>query len=120
MKRGVTMLGKSDRKKTEPSLFEQPYALYDGTPPHVQGNETSREAAESMRQPGVSIRARVLEFIARRGLQGATDDEIERVLGLRHQTASARRRELVLQGLLEKGGTRLTRAGRRAAVWRVI
>ena len=92
------------------------------TVPFVSGSETSRLAAESM-QPSVrSIRAEVYRAIAASGRQGMTDDEVEVHLDLRHQTASARRRELVLQGRvvnrgLGKGDKRVTRSERKAFVW---
>jgi len=50
---------------------------------------------------------------------GLTDEEIEHTLNLKHQTASARRRELVLGGLIhDSGQTRKTTSGREATVWR--
>jgi hypothetical protein len=49
---------------------------------------------------------------------GATDDEMEEALGRVHQTVSARRRDLVLYGLVKNSGrTRLTRNNRHAIVW---
>lgn len=64
-------------------------------------------------------RQRVLEFVTKRGFyKGATDDEIERALRMRHQTASARRRELVKDGLIMASGRkRPTRSGRFATIW---
>jgi hypothetical protein len=51
---------------------------------------------------------------------GACDHEIEFLTGLKHQTASARRRALVLRGLVEDSGLRrLTDSGRGAIAWRV-
>jgi len=65
-----------------------------------------------------TVREIVLEFIRRRNGRGATDDEIEKALGLRHQTVSARRRELVLDGKVSASGEeRKTRSGRLATVW---
>lgn len=61
----------------------------------------------------------VLEFLRARGERGATDDEIERALTLSHQSASARRRELVIMDLAyDSGHRRRTRSGRTATVWR--
>lgn len=52
------------------------------------------------------------------GWEGTTDDEIEVALGLPHQTASARRRGLVLRGLVGASGKRRrTRRDRTATVW---
>lgn len=67
--------------------------------------------------PG-SIRFKVLKFIKRKGKKGATDEEIEKHLKVRHQTGSARRRELVLKGLVvDSTKTRATSSGRPAIVW---
>lgn len=86
--------------------------------PYVQ-HDTSIEAAHFQASSGKASgdEARVLKLIRERG--GCTDDEIEVALNLRHQTASARRRGLVLKGLVvETAGRRKTRSGRRATVWR--
>lgn len=65
--------------------------------------------------------ARVLDYIERQGVLGATDDEIEVSLTMRHQTASARRRELVKAGKVVADtygmGRRETRSGATATVW---
>lgn len=89
--------------------------LYDRPAPFVRASETSRDAAQSV--DGKTLRAIVLAFI--RGRNGATCDDVEASLGLRHQTASARIRELVLGGhLIDSGKTNTTRSGRKATVWR--
>lgn len=59
----------------------------------------------------------VFEYIEKQGVLGATDDEIEAVLGLSHQSVSARRRDLVVSGRVESAGQRATRSGRPAKVW---
>lgn len=67
------------------------------------------------------MRVRVFGFIMASGRNGATDDEMEAELGMRHQTVSARRRELVLKGLVrDSGSKRDTRSGRSATVWEII
>ena len=84
----------------------------------VQGSATSQAAAESMEGVASSMQERVRLFIAEAGEHGATDDEIEAALGLRHQTASARRRELVLKEIIKDSGrVRKTRSNRKATVW---
>ena len=94
------------------------YDLYDGTPPHEAGSSTSVAAARSITGAVGRLQALVLEVLVARGNIGATDDELEVRLGLKHQTVSARRRELVLKGLARNSGaTRPTRSGRPAAVW---
>ncbi len=91
---------------------------YKGKPPSVRGSDTSRAAAESMTTSAPTLRTKVLRLIIAAGPRGLTDDEIEVVTGMRHQTASARRRELVLGGKVQdSGGRRRTRSGRGATVW---
>jgi DNA adenine methylase len=63
------------------------------------------------------LRARVLVEIRERC--GATCDEVEEALDLRHQTASARVNELCSDGkIVDSGERRKTRSGRAAIVWR--
>ena len=84
--------------------------------PFVAGSETSEEAAKSIKPS--SLRSKVASMLRLRGLFGSTDDELEVSLGLRHQTVSARRRELVLLGkAIDSGAKRVTRSGRKATVW---
>lgn len=69
--------------------------------------DTSREAAISMIPHFSRIAQDVARFVIERGPSGATTDEIERALGLSHQTASAR--------VWELGGKNL-KAGRPALI----
>jgi hypothetical protein len=86
--------------------------------PFVQGSDTSQEAAESLTDDLGRLEGLVLNHIITRGEHGATDDELEVALGLSHQCASARRRTLVLKGLVKDSGRRrINRSGRRGAVW---
>ncbi len=81
---------------------------------------TSREAARSVLPLVAGQEAKVLDAI-RSGGNGATDEEIERITGLKHQSASARRRGLVIKGFVRDSGiTRTTSSGRRATVWMVV
>lgn len=49
-----------------------------------------------------------------------TDDELEVLLGMSHQSVSAGRRGLVKKGVVEPTGElRPTRSGRQAQVWRI-
>lgn len=90
---------------------------YGGLPPH-EDTGTSLAAAHSMADAAPSIRARVYAEIDGSGMLGITDDELEMTLRMRHQTVSARRRELVLLGLVQDSGcVRKTRSGRKATVW---
>ena len=91
---------------------------YAGRPGFVRGSDTSEAAADSVADRRVSHQQKVLKYFKRVGTQGTTDDDIEVALGLRHQTASARRRELELKGLVSKTDRRRrTRSGRTAAVY---
>ena len=93
------------------------YDLYGGVPPH-SNRSTSLEAALSIKEDAKTLRAKVLRFIS--GAGGATCDEAEESLGMRHQTASARVRELAITGdIIDRGRRRLTRSGRKAIVWEV-
>src|SRR5262245_32382047 len=92
------------------------YPLYGGLPPHVAGSDTSEAAALSVVGSVATIRRQVYELLV---WQPMTDDELEQRTGYRHQTVSARRRELVLLGFVEDSQRRaLTRSGRSATVWR--
>ena len=94
-----------------------PYELYRGFPPHVD-QDTSRAAAASQIHKANSKRAEVFRLIKSKGILGATDNEMELALGWRHQTLSARRRELVLLNKIEDSGQRRkTDSGRSAIVW---
>tara|TARA_Y100000034_G_C6891619_1_gene410285 strand:+ start:1276 stop:1596 length:321 start_codon:yes stop_codon:yes gene_type:complete len=76
------------------------------------------DALESVKPILGSLRAQVHAHIKACQSNGATDDEIEVALDLRHQTASARRRELVQLGfVVDSGVRRPTRSGRKAKVW---
>lgn len=88
-----------------------------GEVPRVDGSDTSEAAAESMDESAVTLRQTVYLCILT-SKDGMTDEELERVLDLRHQTASARRRELVLMGRVkDTGRRRTTTSGRTATVW---
>ena len=96
-----------------PLFGQQPYG---GVPPHVKDSDTSREAAMSVLPKAGSKRRRIFDLIA--GSKGVTDDELEGLTGWRHQTVSARRRELVLLELVKDSGERRkTSSGRSATVW---
>lgn len=86
--------------------------------PHVWGSETSEAAAKSVEPHLGRMEAMVLKEITLAGDHGLTDDQIESITLLSHQSASARRRGLVLKGLVKDSGTRRkTRSGRSAVVW---
>lgn len=95
------------------------YDLFDGRPPSEPVDTSMMAALEALPNVGKQHRA-VLHILHRRGSNGATDDELEVALQLSHQAVSARRRELVLKGLVrDSGRRRATRRGRQATVWEV-
>lgn len=86
------------------------------TLPFVVGSATSKAAAKSMVKSAANIRESVFDLIESADL-GVTCDEAEVTLNLKHQTCSARIRELALAGRIHQNGTRPTRSGCAAAVW---
>jgi hypothetical protein len=101
-------------------------ALYDTAPTPVfmsdpvdNGTPTSVAAATNTLVRAGTQRHRVLVAIANAGTTGTTDDELEQALTLRHQTLSARRRELAISGHIRAEGTRPTRSGSLANVWHI-
>jgi hypothetical protein len=81
--------------------------------------ETRREAFESI-DPS-HLRTKVLDSIRASGRAGRTCDEVEEMLAMSHQTASARVNELAKLALIvDSGRKRKTRSGRGATVWVVV
>lgn len=88
----------------------------EGTP-FAAGSDTSEAAALSVEPKALTL-ARVLAAIRACGAEGATCDEVEASLDMRHQSASARVNELGKHGAIaDSGMRRLTRSGRKATVW---
>lgn len=91
---------------------------YPDDPGYVASSETSFDAAASMLSAAATLRARVRGYIGVKGAAGATCDEIEEALDMRHQTCSARCRELVLDGqIIKTASVRHTRSGRNANIY---
>lgn len=85
---------------------------------------TSVEAAKRIEPVSGRLRIMVYDAIRRAGSHGRTDDELEVELGMKHQTVSARRRELYLDAHIDHRKTaagewmkRNTRSGRGAFVF---
>jgi hypothetical protein len=79
---------------------------------------TSREAAQRIESPAPKSRERILGFLIERSKLGATDEEGESALGIKSQSYTPRRRELVKQRVVvDSGERRLTESGRSAVVW---
>lgn len=100
------------------SAADDQYDLYGGLPPHVKGSDTSLAAAKSQLPGAANMRNRVLVYIrAARGM-GMTCDECEEQMAGRHQSISARVRELVLlKKIRDSGHRRKTRSGRQARIY---
>jgi hypothetical protein len=65
-----------------------------------------------------SKRRLVYDYVQVMGDIGATDEEIQDILGMNPSTQRPRRVELVDAGLIrDSGATRKTRSGRPAVVW---
>jgi len=90
--------------------------------PYERKSDTSKAAADSHTTEDLGrLESLVLERIRAAGDVGMTDDEIEVATGLPHQTASARRRGLVLRkAIIDSDRRRPTRHGRNAVVWILV
>lgn len=105
---------------TQTDLF-----LTNTTPAHVRDSETSFDAAVSIQHKVPKLQRQVLDCI-RSMPAGLTCDDTESILGMAHQTCSARFRELatcqpplITKLVLEDGSyaKRKTRSGRNAYVY---
>lgn len=87
--------------------------------PFVAGSATSKAAATSMVSRAAADRERVLDFIKVMGEYGATADEVELMLDMIHQTASARVSDLWHKHgkIKDSGKRRQTKSGRQAVVY---
>lgn len=80
---------------------------------------TSLLAAEKALPKSGTKRRRVYDYIANRGLLGATDDEIEGALGIDGNTIRPTRGGLVEDGyIINTGTTRKNKHGNECIVWR--
>ena len=92
--------------------------LFDYQPPapYQRDSETSREAAEAIEPVAVTVRAEVLDYVAKWGT-GCTREEIAIQLCIPLQTVCARVNELIRSGhLIRTNERRMTISGRRAEV----
>lgn len=106
----------------QPSLFNpEDMAI----PKYVASSDTSFMAAENIAPLVGKLQKLVLNVVFTTGTEGATCDEVEVVLDMPHQTASARINELKEddtetgrpQMLFDSGKRRRTRHGQLATVW---
>jgi hypothetical protein len=85
---------------------------------HNAPPRSSDLAAEAIAPRSESLRGRVLAFLESRGSEGATDEHGEHALGLKPQTYTPRRGELVKLGLVVRSELRRpTSSGCSAVVW---
>jgi predicted transcriptional regulator len=68
-----------------------------------------------MRNP--TIRDRIFKLIAKFESEGLICEEIERILGLRHQTVSARLTELYEKDKIKIAGRKRTTSGKTARIY---
>lgn len=80
-------------RKPQPNLFDIIANRHKGEPHSVAANLRTNKSKD---------RHRILAFIRQAGT--ATTKEIVRGLGMLHQTASARRSDLLAEGAIEKTG----------------
>lgn len=81
--------------------------------------DTTRAAHEKIESSAATLRGEVLRFILSSG--GATDEEIQKGLGMGGNTERPRRRELEAAGLIwDSGQRRTTTAERDAIVWTAL
>jgi hypothetical protein len=87
-------------------------------PTNDQSEQPARWTLGSAHRAMDGMRERVLGAIRDLGEHGATCDDVEVVLDMTHQTASARVHELAWAGFIQDSGRqRKTRSGRAAIVW---
>ena len=78
--------------------------------------KTSRDAATKILPKTGTMRRQILDLIWT--YNGLADFQIEELLNLKHQTASAGRRGLVIDGfLIDSGKTRKNESGNECTVW---
>lgn len=82
--------------------------------------ETSRQALKSQKDKAPTDCGAILARLKQRRT-GRTCDELETLLSMSHQTASARLRDLAMRGdIRDSGKRRKTRTGRTAIVWQAV
>jgi hypothetical protein len=121
--------GKSHKHETEHEVYE--YVRQLKTKPWLRkiddnvvilssrSKSTSRQAAKNVLPHTGTIRRKIYDLLTTSG--GCTDFELEARLQGKHQTISASRRSLVLDGYIEDSGIRRTNeTGNDCIVWRCV
>lgn len=102
--------------------------LFNWTPPAPKlmteprahkGVETSEIAARSMRKCSGPMQMKIVRHLAERGGLGATYDELVVTLEMEKPTVAGRLNDLSGAGFIYWNGTRQTRSGRPARVYRL-
>jgi len=89
--------------------------------PFQRHSSTSLAAAVSKEPNAGTELSRVLKFLRRAGITGATDDEMQQSLEMNPSTQRPRRVELVKRKFVKDSGQqRPTATGRQAVVWVVM
>ena len=79
--------------------------------------ETSLEALNSLGESKGAMKSKIFKLIQEKG--GMTCDEVEVALNMKHQTVSARIRDLRSEAAIrDYSERRRTRSGRNAVVWK--
>lgn len=120
--RKASLVAAADRLRASvvPTLWDALPLSDPGAPtdPPSHGRETEDAARFALYPHTGTLRRRVLHAIARAGVDGITDQELETELGLERPTPGNRRNELVRGGWVrDSGDRRPTRAGNPAVVW---
>ncbi len=96
-------------------------SLFDPAPKFQAHSNTSKDAAAKIETKARTLRGTVYSFLKISNLYGATDEELQTVLGMNPNTERPRRIELVELGLVKDSGRkRDTKSGRKAVVWVAI
>ncbi len=90
---------------------------FDVTSAYHGGNRESTAANTSLIGNKNHIRHKVRMAVQASGKNGVTCDDVEHLLGMSHQTTSARFTELKAMGYIHGTITRPTRSGRNARVY---
>ena len=111
---------RQDYLRTQALLKKEPLRSVDSnvvaTPKSPR--RTTRMAAEKILPKTGSIRRRVYDAVVNSSSYGVTDYELEVRMNIKHQTLSASRRSLVLDGfLIDSGQTRKNIVGNDCIVW---
>jgi hypothetical protein len=91
----------------------------DITENYHRGNQYSQAAHKRAKRSKAGDLMRILKVLFENP-RGLTCDEVEVLLGMRHQTCSARFTDMKKFNWIVKCGSRLTRTGSPAGVWRAV